>query len=134
VRAALPNGSIRFSSDFGIDRDTGLWHREHMPSTQVSKYRLIVRSGAPANTDYHENIISLYDVNNKHIANLRFTNTDPPGKSGDGGYTTIIYPRDQYLCAVDMLRNENPVYFVEDNALEGGIRTGTSENVGENDA
>jgi hypothetical protein len=105
-----------------------------MASTQVSKYRLIVRSGAPSNTDYHENIISLYDANGKHIANLRFTNTDPPGKSGAGGYTTIIYPRNQYLAAVDMLRNEDPVYFVEDNAEEGGIRTSPVENVGEDDA
>lgn len=105
-----------------------------MPSTQVSKYRLIVRSGLPSNTDYHENIISLYDKNGKHIANLRFTDNDPPGKSGAGGYTTVIYPRNQYLCAVDMLRNESPVYFVEDNAEEGSIRTGTAEGVGEGES
>lgn len=104
-----------------------------MPSTQISKYRLIVRSGAPSNTNYHENLISLYDANAKHIANLRFTDVIPPGKSGAGGYTTVIFPRNQYLAAVDMLRNENPVYFVEDNAEEGSIRTSISESAGEDD-
>lgn len=100
-----------------------------MATTQVSKYRLIVRSGAP--TTYQENLISLYGSTGTHIANLRFTDTIAPGKSSAGGYTTIIYPRSQYLAAVDMLRNETPVYFVEDNADEGGIRTSTGEGVGE---
>jgi hypothetical protein len=126
----------RFSrrSLFTIDRGAGLWHREHMPSTKVSKYRLIVRSGLASNTNYHENLISLYDTNSKHVANLRFTDKEAPGKSGAGGYTTVIYPRNQYLAAVDMLRNESPVFFVEDNAEEGGIRSGTDENVGEGEA
>jgi hypothetical protein len=105
-----------------------------MPSTQISKYRLIVRSGLASNTNYHENVISLYDANNKHVANLRFTDKEAPGKNAAGGYTTIIYPRNQYLCAVDMLRHESPVYFVEDNAEEGGIRTSTDESVGEGEA
>jgi hypothetical protein len=33
-----------------------------------------------------------------------------------------------------MLRHESPVYFVEDNAEEGGIRSGTAESVGEGEA
>ena len=103
-----------------------------MPTTQVAKYRLIVRSGAP--TNYQENLISLYNAGGGHIANLRFTDAVGPGKTATGGYTTIIYPRSEYVAAVDMLRNENPVYFVEDNADEGGIRTGTAENIGEDDA
>jgi hypothetical protein len=105
-----------------------------MPSTQVSKYRLIVRTGLASLSNYHENLISLYDANSKHIANLRFTDKEPPGKSGAGGYTTLVYPRNQYLAAVDMLRHESPVYFVEDNAEEGGIRSGTAESVGEGEA
>jgi hypothetical protein len=100
-----------------------------MATTQVSKYRLIVRSGPSAT--YQENLISLYGATGTHIANLRFTNGSAPGKSTSGGYTTIVYPRSEYLAAVDMLRNENPVYFVEDNAEEGGLRTGTGEAAGE---
>jgi hypothetical protein len=103
-----------------------------MATTQVSKYRLIVRSGA--STSYQESIISLYDAGGLHIGNLRFTDAVAPGKSALGGYTSMIYPRSQYLSAVDMLRNETPVYFVEDNADEGGIRTGTAEGVGEGGA
>jgi hypothetical protein len=105
-----------------------------MASTQVSKYRLIVRSGVASTTNYHVNIISLYDANNKHIANLKFTDKEPPGKSDAGGYTSIIYPRNQYLAAVDMLRHESPVYFVEDNAEEGGIRTSSGEAIGEGES
>jgi hypothetical protein len=104
-----------------------------MPSTQISKYRLIVRTGLASTTNYHENLISLYDANNKHIANLKFTDKEPPGKV-IAAYTTLVYPRNQYLAAVDMLRNENPVYYVEDNAEEGDIRTGSAEGVGEGGA
>ncbi|MCA9660505.1 MAG: hypothetical protein KC486_19345 [Myxococcales bacterium] len=102
-----------------------------MATKTVSKYRVIVRSGAP--TRYQEDLISLYDGRGAHIANLRFTDASAPGKSTSGGYTTIIYPRSAYLHAIDLLRNESPVYFVEDNADEGGLRTSTGEPVGENE-
>ncbi len=102
-----------------------------MATTQVSKYRLIVRSGG--STTYHENLISLYNSGGTIVANLRFTDALAPAKVNSGGYFTMIYPRSQYLAAVDMLRNESPVYFVDDNADEGGIRTGTDEAVGEDD-
>jgi hypothetical protein len=101
-----------------------------MASKLVSKYRVIVRSGAP--TTYQEDLISLYDSRGGHIANLRFTDASAPGKT-TRPYTTMIYPRSAYLHAIDLLRNEKPVYFVEDNADEGGLRTSTGEAVGENE-
>ncbi|MEZ4384073.1 MAG: hypothetical protein R3A79_22260 [Nannocystaceae bacterium] len=100
-----------------------------MASKMVSKYRVIVRSGAP--TRYQEDLISLYDSRGAHVANLRFTDASAPGKSAAGGYTTVTYPRVAYLHAIDLLRNETPVYFVEDNADEGGLRTSAGEPVGE---
>jgi len=99
-----------------------------MASKQVSKYRVIVRSGKPSR--YQEDLISLYDSRGRHIANLRFTDASAPGKT-TGSYTTIVYPRSAYLHAIDLLRHEKPVYFVEDNADEGGLRTGSGEPVGE---
>lgn len=96
---------------------------------QVNNYRLIVRSGASA--DYQEDVVSLYDSSKKHIANLLFTDKQSPGKNTTLGYTTVVYPRVAYMHAIDMLRHEKPVYFVEDNAIEGGLRTATGEPVGE---
>jgi hypothetical protein len=101
-----------------------------MATKQVSRYRLIVRSGSAQS--YQHNLISLYDSHGAHIANLKFSDVDAPGKT-TGNYTTITYPRNVYADAVDMLRNEKPVYFVEDNKIEGGLRTSTSEYTGESE-
>ena len=65
-------------------------------------------------------------------ADLGQADASPPGKT-QGSYTTIVYPRSAYMHAVDLLRNESPVYFVEDNNDEGGLRTLTSEPVGESE-
>ena len=100
-----------------------------MASQSISSYRLIVRSGS--STTYQEDLISLYNSKKAHIANLLFTDHEPLGKNTNAGYTTVVYPRNVYMHALDMLRNEKPVYFVEDNAIEGGIRTSTGELVGE---
>lgn len=89
-----------------------------------------MRSGA--STTYQEDVISLYSLAGTHLGNLHFTDHEPVGKNVALGYTTIVFPRNLYMNAVDMLRNEKPVYF-EDNASEGTLRTDVAENVGEDD-
>ena len=100
-----------------------------MATQTIGSYRLIVRSGSTEN--YQHDLISLYGTKGQHIGNLQFSDHEPLGKNDDFGYMTMVYPRSAYLHAIDMLRNESPVYFVDDNAIEGGIRTSTGEAVGE---
>lgn len=101
-----------------------------MATTQVSKYRLIIRSGSSVGDQ--EDIISMYDVAGTHLGNLHFSDSEPVGKNTTYGYTSIVFPRNLYMNAVDMLRNEKPVYF-EDNPSHGTLRTDVAENVGEDD-
>ena len=102
-----------------------------MATKEVANYRLIVRSGS--NPSYQENLISLYGSTGALIANLLFSDSKPQGKSTSEGTITMTYPRSIYTHAVDMLRYEKPVYFVDDNVIEGGIRTSTSEKTGDSE-
>ena len=100
-----------------------------MPTHTVAKYRLIVRSGPQLG--YQEDVITLYDSGGSIVGNLVFSDHETPGLATKGGYTQVTYPRSVYLHAVDMLRNEEPIRFVESGNLEAGIRTGSGEVAGE---
>lgn len=97
-------------------------------SKKVDRYRVILRTAQYDNFQHY--LISLYDEAGRLFAQLLFTDFEDPKVVTRYGRVYFIYPKSDYAAAIDLLRNESPIYMVRDNQTTGGLRT-RQEEVGE---
>ncbi len=101
-----------------------------MATTEVNKYHVLVY-GSPSGYMTNRAQISLYDVNNKVVAYLRFN--DPgmlfENDADDGGIIKMHLPSAMFENVLDVLRNEKPVYIYF--AQGKGFLATSTEPVGE---
>ena len=80
-----------------------------MPLYEIQDYMCLAIARP---TGGYREAIYLYDENGNTVARLRFTrDTIPPPSVGASGSYILYYTRGEYRDVVDMLRNEEPIYF-----------------------
>ncbi len=96
--------------------------------TEIGKYRVIMRTSEDKRSQHV--LVTLYSRSVRLIAQLLFTDAEPPKVVERHRHIYLIYPRDQYADAIDLLRNEKPVYLVTNPPTNSARIQTTHEDVG----
>lgn len=94
-----------------------------MARTKIKRYMLQVNCC--------ESRISLFKGRNDHVADLLFTDDPMLGTRSKSAVPELIYPLSQYAAAVDMLRHEDPVFYVDKMGIETQESDRRMEKVGD---
>ena len=102
---------------------------------EVAEYRVFLSPGHYSSPTSYMALISLYDKDNKQVAQLRFFS--PTSGSVDNlpndtpyGYFIFSHHIDEYPNYIDLLRNEKPVYIFF-NGTDHGYLSTSREPIGE---